>query len=116
MIERILENLIENAIRYTPVGGMIGIDVRPAGECVRMRVSDTGRGIPRDELANIFDRYYQLDRGEFGNAGSAGLGLAITRRIVELHGGSIHVESTLGQGTTFTVDLPATDSHDGPVQ
>lgn len=107
MMERVLENLIDNALRHTPAGGSIALDVRSAGDRVELRVSDTGEGIPRDQLGSIFDRYYQVDRGEAGNAGGAGLGLAITRRVVELHGGHIQVESAPGQGTTFILDLPA---------
>ncbi|MGO4809961.1 sensor histidine kinase [Cupriavidus sp. 2MCAB6] len=105
MIERVLENLIENAMRYTPAGGEICVDVAPAGERVELKVRDTGKGIGDDELQDVFNRYYRVDRGEFGNTGNAGLGLAISRRIVELHGGEIRVESELGRGTTFTVDL-----------
>jgi signal transduction histidine kinase len=107
MIERVLENLIENALRHTPAGGDIHIHVAPAGEQVEMRVADTGEGIPAGQIAGVFDRYYQVDRGESGAAGAAGLGLAITRRIVELHGGEIAVESVEGQGATFVVRLPA---------
>ena len=73
-----------------------------------VRVADTGRGIPGDEVASIFDRYYRVNRGEAADAGSTGLGLAITRHIIELHGGEIRVESAPGRGTTFTFDLPLT--------
>ena len=107
MIERILENLIENAMRHTPSGGVVRVAVDAERERVCLRVSDTGRGISREDLPNVFDRYYRVDRSEFGSEGSAGLGLAITRRIVELHGGRIDVDSTLGSGTTFRFDLPA---------
>jgi hypothetical protein len=106
MIERILENLIENAIRHTGSGGVIRVTVEPAGERVRIRISDTGHGIPSEELPNVFERYYKVSRGEVGDAGSTGLGLAITRHVVELHGGHIQVESTVGVGTTFRFDLP----------
>ncbi|MFC0402359.1 sensor histidine kinase [Paraburkholderia rhizosphaerae] len=105
MMERVLENLIENAMRYTPAGGEINVGVRRTGDRVELQVSDTGRGIHHDDIGNVFDRYYRADRGESSDAGNAGLGLAITRRIIELHGGRIRVESTPGLGTTFTVDL-----------
>lgn len=108
MIERVLENLIENAIRHTDSGGVIRVTIEPAAERVRVRVSDTGHGIPSEDLPNVFERYYKVSRGEVGDAGSTGLGLAITRHVVELHGGRIQVESTLGVGTTFGFDLPAT--------
>ncbi|MGU7779193.1 sensor histidine kinase [Burkholderia sp. PU8-34] len=107
MIERVLENLIENAMRYTPAGGRISVGVRPAGLRIEVAVSDTGQGIREDDLGSVFDRYYRVDRGESGDTGNAGLGLAIARRIVELHGGQIRVESTLGRGTTFTIELSA---------
>lgn len=107
MIERVLENLIENAMRYTPAGGTIGIGVEPGDARVMLYVSDTGQGIASDELANIFERYYRIDRGEDGATGNAGLGLAITRRIVELHAGTIRAESALGHGTRFIIELPA---------
>jgi signal transduction histidine kinase len=73
---------------------------------VEVAVGDTGCGIPERELAQVFERYYRVDRGESADAGSTGLGLAITRRIVALHGGEIRVESRVGQGTRFTFDLP----------
>jgi signal transduction histidine kinase len=107
MIERVLENLIENALRHTPPGGAVRVELDFMDGRLRVRVADTGRGIPPDELANVFDRYYRLDRGESGDAGHAGLGLAISRRVVELHGGIIQVQSALGSGTTFSFDLPA---------
>lgn len=109
MIERVLENLIENALRHTPTGGVIRVEVDGLGSRVVVRVADTGRGIPEKELANVFDRYYRVNRGEAADAGSSGLGLAITRHIIELHGGTIRVESTPGRGTTFSFDLPTDD-------
>lgn len=106
MIERVLENLIENAMRHTSAGGTVRVTVEPAGKRVLVRVADTGRGIPAAELSNVFDRYYRLNRGESGEGGNVGLGLAITRQIVMLHGGTIKVDSTEGKGTTFSFDLP----------
>lgn len=106
MIERVLENLIENAMRYTPAGGQVRLQVHQANERVRVSVADTGKGIASQDLPNVFERYYRADRSEEGNIGNAGLGLAISRRIVELHGGQMSVESTLNRGTTFSFDLP----------
>jgi signal transduction histidine kinase len=106
MIEGVLENLLENALRHTPSGGTVAIEVAPAGARVLVRVSDTGSGIPRNELPSIFDRYYRIDRGEMSDIGRTGLGLAIVRHVVDLHGGRIDVESELGEGTTFGFDLP----------
>ena len=107
MIESVLENLIENAMRHTAAGGVVQVEVVPLDKArVAVRVVDTGRGIPSDQLPGIFDRYYRVNRGEASDAGSTGLGLAITRHIVELHGGKIQVESVPGRGTTFSFDLP----------
>lgn len=107
MVERVLENLIENALRHTPAGGAVRVALEGAPGRVWTRVADTGRGIPPEQLASVFERYYRVDRGEAADAGHAGLGLAISRRMVELQGGGIRVESTLGAGTTFSFDLPA---------
>ena len=99
LIETVLENLIENALRHTPRGGEVRVEVEPQGARVAVRVVDTGRGIASEDLPNLFERYYHVDRGEMGDAAGTGLGLAIVRHIVELHGGAIRVESELGQGT-----------------
>jgi signal transduction histidine kinase len=108
MIESVLENLIENAMRHTAAGGVVQVEVAPIGGEARVavRVVDTGRGIPSDQLPGIFDRYYRVNRSEASDAGSTGLGLAITRHIVELHGGRIQVESVPDRGSTFSFDLP----------
>lgn len=107
MIERVLGNLLENAMRHTPSGGVIRIVLSAASGRVRVQVSDTGEGIAPEDLDSVFDRYYRVSRGEEGDVGHAGLGLAISKRIVALHGGDLRVDSTLGSGTTFHFDLPA---------
>ena len=107
MIERVLENLIENSMRHTPSGGVVRVEVAPLDQArLAVRVIDTGRGIPGDELPTIFDRYYRVNRSEASDVGGTGLGLAITRHIVDLHGGKIRVESVVGKGTTFSFELP----------
>lgn len=106
MIERVLENLIENAMKHTPARGTIRLAARCDGGRVHVCVSDTGKGIPKDQIAKVFDRYYTVSRSESGDTGSTGLGLAITRHVVELHGGAVSVDSELGVGTTFCFDLP----------
>lgn len=108
MIETVLENLIENALRHTPRSGHIHVEVETRAGRVAVRVTDTGCGIANEDMAKLFERYYHVDRGDAGVAGGTGLGLAIVRRIVELHGSTIRVESALGQGTTFGFDLPVT--------
>jgi two-component system OmpR family sensor kinase len=107
LIERVLENLIENAVRYTPEGGSICIALTPKNEDIAVQISDTGCGIPEAELPHIFNRFYQLDRSRKGEAGHSGLGLSITKRILELHDRTIEVSSSLNSGTTFTFKLPA---------
>ena len=114
MIESVLENLIENAMRHTPGGGGIRVEVAPFDDRrVTVRVVDTGSGIPADELATIFDRYYRVNRGEASDAVSTGLGLAIARHIVDLHGGKLLVESALGKGSAFSFELPLAAETEG---
>jgi len=107
LVERALENLIENALRYTPKGGSIELALTPAEHGVTVQVKDTGCGIPQDELPRIFDRFYQLEKSRNSNPGSSGLGLAIAKRILELHGSRIEVQSALEKGTSFSFLLPA---------
>ncbi len=105
MIERVLENLIENALRYTPSGGRVTLALAPVPGGVQVQVRDTGRGIREQDLPHIFERYYRVG-DQTDTPGCAGLGLAITRRILELHQSEIVVESTPGQGTAFRFVLP----------
>jgi two-component system OmpR family sensor kinase len=106
LIERVLENLLDNALRYTPAGGVVSITLRTAGEDLTVAVGDTGRGIPAPELPYIFKRFYRIDESREERVGHSGLGLAISRRIMELHGSSLNVESIVNSGTTFTFTLP----------
>ena len=106
LIERVLENLIENAIHYTPRGGSVNLVLTPQKEVISVRISDTGYGIPEENLPDIFNRFYQLDAGRKGEPGHSGLGLAITKKILELHDRTIEVTSALNSGTTFTFQLP----------
>ena len=107
MIERVVENLIENAVRHTPHGGSIHLTLSPQDADIAVGVSDTGCGIPGEDLPFIFDRFYRREKTQSAKTGYSGLGLAIARRIIELHNKSIHVESKPGSGTTFTFLLPA---------
>lgn len=103
-LDQVIGNLVANALRHTQSGGAIVLDAAPLHpEAVRLTVSDTGRGIPADQLPHIFDRFWSR-----GSDSGAGLGLAIARRLVEAHGGTISATSSVGQGTTFTIDLPRT--------
>ena len=103
LIQRVLENLVGNALRHTPTGGRVTIAARPTSDSVGISVSDTGDGIPRDALPHIFDRFYQAS-DDNGN-GSAGLGLAIAKRILELHDSEIRVTSEPSSGTRFDFAL-----------
>ncbi len=106
MIERALQNLIENALHFTPEGGIIQIEVWDNAETVSVRVTDTGCGIAPEDLPHIFDRFYQADKSRPQDAAGAGLGLAIAKKIIEMHGGSISVESKMQVGASFRFDLP----------
>ncbi len=105
-LERMLDNLLENAIRHTDTGGRIIVSVAMQAGQVRLEVADTGSGIPAEDLPHIFERFYRVDRARNAGASGSGLGLAIAKRIVELHGGTISVRSELGIGTCLIVDLP----------
>ncbi|MGH7965490.1 MAG: ATP-binding protein [Candidatus Binatia bacterium] len=105
LIERALENLIENALRYTPEGGRVTIKLIPGEGHVAVQVSDSGRGIAPEDLPKIFDRFYRGEKSRPASSESAGLGLAIVKRILELHHSSIQVESSPGVGTVFTFTL-----------
>jgi signal transduction histidine kinase len=107
LIERVLTNLVENAVRHTPPGGVILLDIEPEERGVRITVADTGEGIAAEDLPRIFERFYRADRSRDRSAGGAGLGLAIARQIVDLHGGTLGVESAPGQGARFSFVLPA---------
>lgn len=107
MIERVLENLIDNALRYTPEEGSVSIVLTDHdSDGITVEIRDTGSGIPEDELPRIFDRFYQADRSRKGKSSHLGLGLAVAKKILELHGSSIEVQSTPHSGTTFTFRLP----------
>ena len=107
MLARVLENLIDNALRHTDAGGRVAVNMSSRGEHIMVSVTDTGSGIPADSLEHVFDRFYRAgDRGN-GNEHRAGLGLAIVRRILELHGSRIEVSSEEGKGTQFSFSMPA---------
>jgi signal transduction histidine kinase len=105
-INQVFDNLLGNAIKFSPRGGTITIQVKDDGEMIQLGVLDTGVGIPPDKLDKVFDRFYQVDGSATRRFGGAGLGLAIARRIVEAHGGRIWVESEIGQGSAFRFALP----------
>jgi len=106
LIERVLENLLDNAVRHTPAGGRVKVTLSSDAGQVNVQVADTGHGIPADELPHLFDRFYQVKRSQREVGDGVGLGLAIVKRILELHASSISVSSTLRTGTRFAFSLP----------
>jgi len=106
LIQRVLENLVRNAIRFTPVGGEVTLSISERPQTVAVAVSDTGSGIPDTEITHIFDRFYRSPPGEKARSDSSGLGLAIVKRILDLHESRITVVSEVDAGTRFEFELP----------
>ncbi len=106
LIERVLENLLENSFRFVPQGGKITVALAVYKQKIQIKVSDNGIGIPASELPLVFDRFYQLDKNRHVENGNSGLGLAIVKRIIELHNSIIKVTSDPGHDTTFSFTLP----------
>ena len=104
-IEQVFVNLLDNALKYTPVGGQVVVTAVAEAERVVVTVRDTGPGIPPQSLARVFERFYRVDEGRSREDGGNGLGLAIVKHIVQLHGGTVWVESTPGQGSAFSFSL-----------
>jgi signal transduction histidine kinase len=103
---QVLDNLLGNAVKYTPAGGRVRAGVTTEADQVVVRVSDTGRGIAAEDLGEIFDSFFRTDDVQGDAIPGVGLGLAITKRLVEAHRGEISATSTLGEGTTVEVRLP----------
>lgn len=106
-INEVLGNLLSNSFKFTPRGGSIDLTIAPHDGQLEMTVHDTGAGIPPEQLHRIFDKFYQADNQGSAHTKGTGLGLAIAKQIVDAHGGTISCESTLGEGTTFKIILPA---------
>ena len=117
-LDQLVWNLVENALRYTPPGGRVELELRRQGGAALLRCSDTGVGIPEEHLPRIFERFYRVDKARSRRSGGTGLGLAIVKSVVESHGGRVEVSSTAtqdpAQGTTFTVWLPVVPATDAP--
>ena len=105
-LTQVVYNLMENAIKYTQEGGAIKVRLIRSGRDAVMTVTDNGPGIPREDQAHIFDRFYRVDKARSRETGGTGLGLSIVHQMVLMHGGSVSVESEEGRGSTFTVELP----------
>lgn len=106
LIQRVLENLIDNAIRHTSLGGTITVELSNNKDNVAVKIIDTGCGIAAEELPHIFDRFYRSNRQDKNHSYNSGLGLAIAKRILLLHGSDIAADSAIDQGTTFRFELP----------
>lgn len=110
-LEIVLTNLVANALKFTPDGGRISVRTSSGPDFATVEVTDTGAGIAASELERIFDRFYQVEGTERRQQGGAGIGLSLARRLSELHGGSIHVQSEVGVGSSFIVELPLGREH-----
>jgi heavy metal sensor kinase len=106
-LRHVLINLLDNALRYTPPGGMVTVGLAEAPAGVAIAVQDTGPGIAPEHLPHLFERFYRVESARDRESGGVGLGLAIVKEIIAAHGGTVRVESAVGKGSTFTVTLPA---------
>ncbi len=106
--KQILLNLLSNAVKFTPDGGRVVVSAQVRQTMLEVSVSDTGVGIAAEEQGSLFEEFRQFGKGGASKAEGTGLGLALTKRFVELHGGSMQVQSTLGEGSTFSFTLPVT--------
>jgi signal transduction histidine kinase len=104
---QLMDNLVSNALKFTPAGGNVRVSLTPVNGVVRLEVSDTGIGIASEEQRRLFERFFRASTASDRQIPGTGLGLYIARAIVEAHGGSIAVRSELGEGTSFCVELPA---------
>jgi two-component system phosphate regulon sensor histidine kinase PhoR len=112
-LEQVLLNLIENAVKYIPPGGSVGVSARAVGPSVEIAVRDNGPGIEDKHLPRLFERFYRVDKGRSRDMGGTGLGLSIVKHLVTAMGGEVRVESTLGEGSTFFVTLPRPEPRPG---
>jgi two-component system sensor histidine kinase BaeS len=106
-LERVMFNLVENAVRYSPTGENVTVRVSKAPPWIEIQIIDTGGGIAPEHLPHLFERFYRVDKARSRTHGGSGLGLSIVKALVEAHGGSVSVSSEVGHGSTFTVRLPA---------
>ncbi len=110
-LEEVIINLLSNALKHTPNGGSVTVDVREVEEQLSIAVSDTGSGIPKEEIEHIFNRFYQASNANSEGMVGTGIGLSLVKELVELHKGSIHAESELDRGSVFTIRLPLGKAH-----
>jgi signal transduction histidine kinase len=105
-VNEVLHNLLENAVVHTPERGTINVAASAKGRWVEVNVSDTGEGIPAEDLPHVFERFYRVDKSRARATGGSGLGLTIAKRLIEAHGGTITVQSKLGKGSCFSFTVP----------
>ena len=106
-LEQILDNLVDNALKYTPEGGTVEVEWTRRGDDIVLEVRDTGIGIPEAELSRIFERFYRVDKARSRELGGTGLGLSIVKHLVQAMQGTVEATSVVGQGSTFTIHFPA---------
>jgi signal transduction histidine kinase len=107
LLSQVWINLIHNSIKYTPEGGCVRVDLHRRADRLEVSIADTGIGIALEDQPHIFERFYKADKSRRASEGGNGLGLSIAKKVVEMHGGSIAVQSQPGAGATFVVKLPA---------
>jgi signal transduction histidine kinase len=108
-ISQVLRNLLDNAVAHTAKGDSITVTAEQQGKWIEVAVTDTGEGIPAEDLPNIFERFYRVDKSRARATGGSGLGLTIAKRLVEAHGGQIEAQSELGKGSRFTFTIPISE-------
>jgi heavy metal sensor kinase len=108
-LKQVIVNLVDNAIKYTPAGGLVGVKVHTSNGRAAIEVHDNGVGIPPEATPHIFERFYRVDKARSRQMGGAGLGLSIVKAIVTAHGGQVRVESVEGKGSRFLIELPVAD-------
>jgi two-component system phosphate regulon sensor histidine kinase PhoR len=106
LVEQAVANLIDNAVKYSGEGDSVLVKVAEEEDHVLVSVSDAGIGIPEKDIPRLFERFYRVDKARSRELGGTGLGLAIVKHIAIVHGGSVSVESELGRGSTFTLEIP----------
>jgi len=117
LLRQSVSNLVDNAVKYTPSGGVVSVGLDITEDTATIRVSDTGIGIAPADQVRLFEKFYRIKRRETGSIQGTGLGLALVRSIVERHGGRVWVESVLNEGSTFFIQLPLPpeDADEAPI-
>ena len=111
-LTQILDNLVDNALKYTPEDGTVSVNIQAESRAVRLQVTDTGIGIPAEHQDRIFERFYRVDKARSRQLGGTGLGLAIVKHLVNAFGAEVDVISAADQGTTFQITFPLVDDGD----